>query len=65
MLETPELDSPFARTPMRVIRRLQAQAPVTRAVKWGNVPVWWVTRYEEANALLADRYPRRSTPALR
>ena len=43
---------------MSVLRRLQAEAPVSRAVMWGSVPVWLVTRYEEARALLAD--PRLS-----
>lgn len=43
---------------MTVLRRLQAEAPVSRAVMWGSVPVWLITGYEEAKALLAD--PRLS-----
>jgi cytochrome P450 len=43
---------------MTVLRRLQAEAPVSRVVMWGSVPVWLVTRYDEARALLAD--PRLS-----
>ena len=54
MVEIPQIDSSFTRNPMTVLRRLQAEAPVSRAVMWGSVPVWLVTRYEEAKALLAD-----------
>jgi len=58
MVEIPQLDSAFTRNPMQVLRRLQADAPVSRAVMWGSVPVWLVTGYQEAKALLAD--PRLS-----
>jgi cytochrome P450 len=58
MLENPQLDRSFTRNPLKVLRRLQVQAPVSRVVMWGSVPVWLVTRYEEARALLAD--PRLS-----
>ena len=58
MVEIPHIDPSFTRNPMSVLRRLQAEAPVSRAVMWGSVPVWLVTRYEEARALLAD--PRLS-----
>jgi cytochrome P450 len=54
MVEIPQIDPSFTRNPMTVLRRLQAEAPVSRAVMWGSVPVWLVTRYEEARALLAD-----------
>lgn len=54
MVEIPQIDRSFTRNPMTVLRRLQAEAPVSRAVLWGSVPVWLVTRYEEARALLAD-----------
>jgi len=43
---------------MNVLHRLQAQAPVSPVVMWGSVPVWLVTGYQEAKALLAD--PRLS-----
>jgi cytochrome P450 len=58
MVEIPQLNPSFTRNPMTVLRRLQAAAPVSRAVMWGSVPVWLVTGYEEAKALLAD--PRLS-----
>jgi cytochrome P450 len=58
MLEIAQIDSSFTRNPMTVLRRLQEKAPVGRAVMWGSVPVWLVTRYDEARALLAD--PRLS-----
>jgi cytochrome P450 len=58
MVEIAQLDPSFTRRPMNLLRRLQAEAPVSRAVMWGSVPVWLVTRYEEAKALLAD--PRLS-----
>lgn len=54
MVEIPHLDSSFTRDPMNVLHRLQAEAPVSRVVMWGSVPVWLVTRYAEAKALLAD-----------
>ena len=58
MVEIPQVDSSFTRDPMNVLRRLQAEAPVSRVVMWDSVPVWLVTRYVEAKALLAD--PRLS-----
>jgi cytochrome P450 len=58
MVEIAQLDPSFTRNPMNLLRRLQTEAPVSRAVMWGSVPVWLVTRYEEAKALLAD--PRLS-----
>jgi len=58
MVEIPQLDPSFTQNPMNLLRCLQADAPVSRAVMWGSVPVWLVTGYEEAKALLAD--PRLS-----
>lgn len=58
MTELPRLDPLFIRNPMSVLRRLQVEAPVSCAVMWGSVPVWLVTGYHEAKALLGD--PRLS-----
>jgi cytochrome P450 len=58
MVEILQIDPSFTRNPLTVLRRLQAKAPVSRAVMWGSVPVWLVTGYEETRALLAD--PRLS-----
>jgi cytochrome P450 len=48
------LDESFTRDPREVLRRLQSESPVSPAVMWGGVPVWLVTRYLEAKALLND-----------
>ena len=55
MVEIPQVDSSFTRDPMNVLRRLQAEAPVSRVVMWDSVPVWLVTRYVEAKALLIGK----------
>ena len=52
------LERDFTQHPHPVLDRLRAAGPVSRAVMWGGVPVWLITRYEEAKALLAD--PRLS-----
>jgi cytochrome P450 len=52
------LDSHFTRAPHEVLRELRREGPVTRAIMFGDVPVWLVTRYAEAKALLSD--PRLS-----
>jgi cytochrome P450 len=57
------LDRSFTRDPHEILRRLQTEAPVSRAVMWGDVPVWLVTRYDDAKSLLVD--PRLSTDRAR
>ena len=52
------LDRAFIQNPHDLYRRLRADGPVARVVMWGAVPVWLVTRYTEAKALLND--PRLS-----
>ena len=52
------LDSTFTADPLDILRRRQAEAPIVPALMWGSVPVWLVTRYAEAKALLND--PRLS-----
>jgi cytochrome P450 len=52
------LDRSFTRNPLDVLRRLQIEGPVARVLMWDRVPVWLVTRYSEARALLND--PRLS-----
>jgi cytochrome P450 len=52
------LDRAFIQNPHELYRRLRAKRPVARVVMWGAVPVWLVTRYTEARALLND--PRLS-----
>jgi cytochrome P450 len=58
MSETMELDGSFTRDPHPVLRRMQAEAPVSRVTMFGGVPVWLITRYADARTLLAD--PRLS-----
>jgi cytochrome P450 len=58
MTQTLILDESFTRDPHATLHQLQAESPVSRAVMWGGVPVWLVTGYDEAKALLAD--PRLS-----
>lgn len=48
----------FFQNPHELYSRLREESPVTRAVIWDGVPVWLVTRYAEAKALLND--PRLS-----
>jgi cytochrome P450 len=55
---TVRLDRAFIQNPHELYRRLRADGPVARVVMWGAVPVWLVTRYTEAKALLND--PRLS-----
>jgi cytochrome P450 len=52
------LDRAFIQNPHELYRELRADGPVARVVMWGAVPVWLVTRYTEAKALLND--PRLS-----
>ncbi len=52
------LDRSFTRDPVDLLRRLQNESPVSRVLMWNDVPVWLVTRYNEAKALLND--PRLS-----
>lgn len=58
LTEFTPLDRDFTQEPHSVLDRLRAEGPVCRATMWGGVPVWLVTGYEEAKALLAD--PRLS-----
>jgi cytochrome P450 len=58
LAEFTNLDRDFTQQPHPVLDRLRADGPVSRAIMWGGVPVWFVTRYDEAKALLAD--PRLS-----
>ena len=53
------LSRAFVQDPWPVYRQLRDAAPVQRAVLTGGVPVWLITGYDEARALLAD--PRLST----
>jgi cytochrome P450 len=53
------LDRSFSRDPHAVLHQLQGQAPVCRALIWGDVPVWMVTCYDDAKSVLTD--PRLST----
>ncbi|MGE2816091.1 cytochrome P450 family protein [Mycobacterium heidelbergense] len=52
------LDRTFIQNPHDLYRRLRAEGPAARVVIWGAVPVWLITRYTEARALLND--PRLS-----
>jgi cytochrome P450 len=52
------LDRSFTRDPLKVIRQLQLEGPVSRVLMWNKVPVWLVTHYSEARSLLND--PRLS-----
>jgi cytochrome P450 len=54
-----ELSRAFIQDPWPVYRQLRHAAPVQRAVLAGGAPVWLITGYDEARALLAD--PRLST----
>ena len=58
MRESLVIDQEFNANPHDVLRRLQTEAPVSRATMWGGVPVWLITRYDDAKALLVD--PRLS-----
>jgi cytochrome P450 len=57
--ELTALNRAFVQDPWSVYRRLRQAAPVQRAVMTGGEPVWLITGYDEARALLAD--PRLST----
>jgi cytochrome P450 len=48
----------FIQNPHELFRRLRASEPVSPAMAWGGVPIWLVTRYDEARKLLGD--PRLS-----
>ena len=58
MADAIELDQTFTRDPHPILRRMRAEGPVHRVTMYGGVPVWLITRYDEARALLAD--PRLS-----
>jgi len=58
MTDILNLDSTFTKNPLEILLRTQVEAPVSRARMWGTVPVWLITRYEDAKALLVD--PRLS-----
>jgi cytochrome P450 len=54
MTDTLMLDRSFTRDPHDILHQLQSTSPVVRAVAWGDLPVWLVTRYDDAKSLLAD-----------
>ena len=54
LAELTNLDRDFTQQAHPVLDRLRADGPASRAIIWGGVPVWFVTRYEEAKALLTD-----------
>jgi cytochrome P450 len=58
MTEPLVIDPSFTKNPDAVLQRLRTEAPVSRATMWGGVPVWLITRYDDAKALLVD--PRLS-----
>jgi cytochrome P450 len=49
-----KLDRAFFQDPHSFYRRLRDTAPATRVTMWGGVPVWLITQYDEARALLND-----------
>jgi cytochrome P450 len=53
------LSRAFVQDPWPIYRQLRHAAPVQRAVLTGGAPMWLITGYDEARALLAD--PRLST----
>jgi cytochrome P450 len=57
--ELTALNRAFVTDPWSVYQRLRQAGPVQRAVLAGGEPVWLVSGYDEARALLAD--PRLST----
>ena len=60
------LDRRFTRDPHDLLRRLQLEGPVSRVLLWNRTPVWLVTRYNEARALLNDpRLSKNRIQALR
>ena len=60
------LDRRFTRDPHDLLRRLQLEGPVSRVLLWNRAPVWLVTRYNEARALLNDpRLSKNRIQALR
>ena len=58
MTEPLVLNPSFTQNPDADLQRLRTEAPVSRAIMWGGVPVWLITRYDDAKALLVD--PRLS-----
>ena len=58
MNELTALDREFVQDPWAVYRRLRADGPVQRVLAPGGIPMWLVTSYADAQALLAD--PRLS-----
>jgi cytochrome P450 len=48
------LDRKFIQDPQTLYRRLRAEAPAAPVTMWGGTPVWLITRYDEAKALLHD-----------
>ena len=58
MNELTALGRTFVQDPWAVYRRHRADGPVQRVLAPGGIPMWLVTSYAEARALLAD--PRLS-----
>ena len=58
MNELTALGREFVQDPWAVYRRLRAAGPVQRVLAPGGIPMWLVTSYPDARALLAD--PRLS-----
>jgi len=56
--EVTVLDRTFVQDPWAIYQRLRATGPVQRVLVPGGVPMWLVTTYADARALLAD--PRLS-----
>jgi cytochrome P450 len=56
--EVTVLDRTFVQDPWAIYQRLRATGPVQRVLVPGGVPMWLVTSYADARALLAD--PRLS-----
>lgn len=48
------LRNSFVQDPHAVYDQLRRRGPVQRVEMWGGVPVWLVTRYDEARTLLTD-----------
>ncbi|WP_235717499.1 cytochrome P450 family protein [Mycolicibacterium goodii] len=48
------LGNSFVQNPHPVYGQLRRRGPVQRVEMWGGVPVWLVTRYDEARRLLTD-----------
>ena len=53
--EVTVLDRTFVQNPRVIYQRLRATGPLQRVLVPGGVPMWLVTSYTDARALLADR----------